>query len=149
MLSGNAAVIYEFFCRRSTVKLAVRKQRRPLPFFMGLAVFFLLLSIFPDSAIYALMAAGAVGALATVYFRPDLWPQVAASAFIFGLLYFLFLFLGIQIFRGVIQDFYNFKNLWGILVWGVPLEEIVVAFFAGAFWSTSYEFIKSYKERRL
>jgi len=149
MVSGIAAVVYEFLCRRKTVKMVARKQRFPLPFLVSLAVFSLLLYIFPDSAIYALMAGGAAGALAMVYFRPDLWRQVVAGAFIFSLLYFFALFLDIQIFTGVVQDFYNLKNLWGILVLGVPLEEIVVAFFAGAFWSTSYEFIKSYKERRL
>ncbi len=149
LVAGIAAVVYEFLYRRKTVKMVVKKYFRFLPFLMSLAVFCLLLIFLPDSAIYDLMVAGAAGAMTMVYFRPDLWPQVAASAFIFGLLYFFTLFLDIQIFPGVVQNFSDIKNLWGILVLGVPLEEIVVAFFAGALWSTSYEYIKSYKEIRL
>jgi len=149
LMAGIVSVVYEFLWRKKTAKSRVKKHIRYLPFLIGAAVFCLMLFIFPDSAIYALIAGGAAGALATIYLRPDLWPQVIASAFIFSLLYFLVLFLVNQIFFGMVQNFYNLKNTWGILVFGLPLEELAVAFFAGAFWSTFYECAKSYKERRL
>jgi len=149
MMAGIAAVVYEFLYRRKTVRLPVKKHFRYLPFLISLAVLCLLLFLFPDSAIYDFMAAGVAGALVTVYFRPDLWRQVAASALLFSLLYLFVLFLVNQLFTGVVGNFYNLKDIWGIFVLGVPLEEIVVTFFVGSFWSTSYEYLKSYRERRL
>ena len=149
LMAGLAAVTYEFFRRRKTIKTTGRQYFRYAPFLAGLAVFCLLFWLWPGNAVYELMAASAIGALATVYFRPDLWGQMAASAFIFSLIYFLVLFLVSGLFPGLIQNFYDLKNTWGILALGVPLEEVVVAFFAGAFWSTFYEFAGSYRVKKL
>ena len=49
----------------------------------------------------------------------------------------------------IVKYFYNLKNTWGILVLGIPLEEIGVVFFAGAFWSTIYEYTKAYREKKI
>jgi hypothetical protein len=119
------------------------------PLLAGIICFSALTFLFPSKAIYNFMAAGVVSALAVIWLRRDLLKQAAASALIFSLFYFAGLFLVNQIFTGMVQNFYNLKNTWGILVLGIPLEEPLVAFFVGAFWSTSYEFIKSYNERRL
>lgn len=93
------------------------------------------------------MIVGAAGALVTSYFRKDLSKQILASAFVFSFLYFAVFILVNFMFKGLVENFYNLKNTWGILVLGVPLEEIGVAFFAAAFWSTIYEYTKAYREK--
>ena len=52
-------------------------------------------------------------------------------------------------FSGFVEHSYNLKNTWNILILKVPLEEIVVAFFCGAFWSSVYEYTKNYRERKI
>ena len=100
-------------------------------------------------AIYNLMIVGAVGAAITAYQRPDLKKQMLATSIIFTFLYLCIFVLMNQIFPNMVSHFYNLKHMWGILILGVPLEEVAVAFFAGAFWSTIYEYTKVYREKRV
>lgn len=148
-MAGIASVIYEFLWKEKPVKLAHGgRSHFWLVFFIPLG--FVVLSIlFPLMAVYNLMIVGAVGVIITAYLRRDLWRQIYISAFIFSFLYLSVLVSVNFIFNGFVEHFYNLRNTWGILVLGIPLEEIGVAFFAGAFWSTIFEFTKAYRERKL
>ena len=149
LMSGIVSVIYEFLARRRTKKMKSSRKFHLLPLLLGVICFFVLTLLFPSEAIYNFIVAGVVGGLAVVWLRPDLLKQAAFSALIFSLFYFAVFFLINQIFSGFVASFYNFENISGVLVLGVPLEEIAVAFFAGGFWSVSYEYVKSYREKRL
>jgi hypothetical protein len=149
VMAGIASVIYEFLRKEKPVRLV--HGGRP---HFGLLVFALLayvaLSIsFPSKAIYNLMIVGAIGAIATIYLRKDLWRQIVGSAFIFSFLYFGVFVLVNFIFNGFVEHVYNLKNTWGVLVFGIPLEEIGVVFSVGAFWSTIYEYTKAYREKKI
>jgi len=72
-----------------------------------------------------------------------------ASAFLFSAFYFGIFFVAVQVFSNAVSRFYNFPNIWGVLIFGVPLEEIIIGFIGGAFWSVLYEYAKSYKEVEL
>jgi len=148
VMAGIVSVVYEFLRKERLVKLN-RGGRAHfwLIFFIPL-VYVAMSILFPLKAIYNLMIAGAIGAAITAYLRRDLWKQICASAFIFSLLYFGVLILLDALFKGFVEHFYNLKNTWGILILGIPLEEIGVVFFAGAFWSTIYEYTKAYRERK-
>ncbi len=149
VVAGIASVIYEFLRKKKPVKLAYGgRSHFWLLVFIPLAYVALSIS-FPSKAVYNLMIVGVVGIIITVYLRRDLWKQIFASAFIFSFLYFGVFVLVNLIFKGLVEHFYNLKNTWGILVLGVPLEEIGVAFFAGAFWSTIYEYTKAYREKKV
>lgn len=146
-MAGIASVIYEFLLKKKLVK-STRGEHSHfwLLFFIPLA--YAAMTFFsPSKAIYNLMIVGAIGAAITAYLRRDLWKQIFASAFIFSFLYLLIFVLVNLMFKGLVEHFYNLKNTWGILVLGIPLEEILAAFFAGAFWSTIYEYTKSYREK--
>ena len=148
-IAGIASVIYEFLRKKKPVKLA--HGGRPhfwLLFFIPLAYVAMSIS-FPSKAIYNLMIVGATGVIVTTYLRRDLWKQIFASAFILSFLYFGIFVLVNLIFEGLVEHSYNLKNTWGILVLGIPLEEIGVVFFAGAFWSTIYEYTKAYREKKI
>src|SRR3989338_252593 len=148
VMAGIVSVVYEFLRKERLVKLN-RGGRAHfwLIFFIPL-VYVAMSILFPLKAIYNLMIAGAIGAAITAYLRRDLWKQICARAFIFSLLYFGVLILLDALFKGFVEHFYNLKNTWGILILGIPLEEIGVVFFAGAFWSTIYEYTKAYRERK-
>ena len=149
VMAGIASVIYEFLRKKKPVKLVCGgRSHFWLLFFIPLAYAAMSIS-FPSKAIYNLMIVGAAGAIVTAYLRRDLWKQIFASAFIFSFLYLGIFVLINLIFKGLVEHFYNLKNTWGILVLGIPLEEIGVAFFVGAFWSTIYECTKAYREKKI
>jgi hypothetical protein len=149
MMTGVASVIYEFLRKKKPIKIA-RGARSHFWLLISIPLAFVTLSVlFPSKAIYNLMIVGAAGTAATAYLRRDLRKQIIASAFIFSFLYFGAFVLINFMFQGLVEHFYNLKNTWGILVLGVPMEEIGVAFFAGAFWSTLYEYTKAYRERKI
>lgn len=145
VMSGISAVAYQFLNKKKKVKLASSK-RRHLGFLFLVIVTYIISSILsPENSVYYLMLAGAAGAILTGFYRPDLRQQILASAFLFSFIYFVVFVVINLVFKGWVQEFYHLKNTWGILVLGVPLEEIGVAFFAGSFWSTIYEYTKSYR----
>lgn len=146
VVTGVASVIYEFLQKKKTVKLVYAGRSHFWLLFFAPIAFVAMSILFPSKAIYNLMIVGAIGATITIYLRRDLWKQIFASAFIFSFFYFGTFVLVNFIFRGLVENFYNLKNTWGILILGIPLEEIGVAFFAGAFWSTIYEYTKAYRE---
>jgi hypothetical protein len=148
LMAGIASVIYEFLWKKNPVKLVGRSRAHLwLIFFISFTCVAMSV-LFPLKAIYNLMIIGAVGAIITAYLRRDLLKQIFASAFIFSFFYFGIFVLVNLIFPGSVEHSYNLKNTWAILILGVPLEEIVGAFFFGAFWSTIYEYTKDYREEK-
>ncbi|MDQ5893179.1 MAG: hypothetical protein QG640_190 [Patescibacteria group bacterium] len=145
LMASLAAVIYQFLFKRKAPK-PKRSNHHHIVLLLATPILYVILSvIFPLHAIYNVMIVGAAGALATAYLRKDLRKQILTSAYLFSLLYLGVFVLVNLICDGWVGRFYNLENTWGILIWGVPLEEIAVAFFAGAFWSTIYEYTNSYR----
>jgi len=149
VMAGLASVIYEFFYKEKPVKLVHGGGPHFWLLLVTTLAFVGLSMLFPTKAIYNLMLIGAAGAIVTIYLRRDLWKQIIASGFIFSFLYLGIFALVNFIFSGFIEHAYNLKNTWGILVLGIPLEEMAGAFFAGAFWSSLYEYTKAYREQKL
>jgi hypothetical protein len=149
IMTGLASVIYEFIWKEKPVKLARAGRFRFWLIFLILPAYAAMSILFPLKAIYNLMIVGAAGTVVIAYWRKDLRKQIFASAFIFTLLYFGVFVLVNLIFKGWVGYFYNLNNTWGILVLGIPLEELGVAFFAGAFWSAIYEYTKDYRGRKI
>jgi len=149
IVTGIASVIYEFIEKEKPVKMTSKNVSHFWLIITIIFSFVLLSILFPSKAVYNLMIVGAVGAIITIYLRRDLWKQILASAFIFSFLYFGVFVLVNLMFKGLVENFYVLENTWGILVLGVPLEEIAVAFSVGAFWSTIYEYTKSYREKKI
>ncbi|KKS65330.1 MAG: hypothetical protein UV40_C0021G0033 [Parcubacteria group bacterium GW2011_GWA1_42_7] len=145
LMSGIVSVIYEFLEGIRTKRVSGKKKKFGfLPLFLAMASFFVLVLLFSLEAIYGFMLAGLIGALGILYLRRDLLKQISFSAFFFAFFYFAVFFLTIKIFPGIVEVFYNLENTWGVLVLGVPLEELAVGFFVGAFWSAFYECAQSY-----
>ena len=152
-VGGLAVVIYEGLFRtehqpmRPAEKHEVRHKYHLWALVSG-PVLFVAFVIFTDwnpiySAFIALMAAG----LFAWYCRPDLKKKMIVSAFLFlGLYVFYFLTL-IILYPGYVERVWNLKALSGILILGIPLEELMFAFGVGFLWSSYYEHFTWHKVR--
>src|SRR3989344_1338804 len=86
-----------------------------------------------------------VGGVAAVFCRPDLLKKTFIGGLLFLALYFLFFLSFNLIYPYAIESFWNLKAISGILLLGVPLEELIFAFTFGMMWSGVYEHVMHYK----
>ena len=142
---GLASTLYDELTGRATVpmSLTARHARRhrlhewalaaPLPVFFGLGV------LTPLNPIYVTEAALAAGALATVACRPDLWRRTLLGAGIFLALYFLYFVSLVSVHPTYVRQVWNLHALSGVLIAGIPLEELLFAVTLGSMWAALYE----------
>jgi hypothetical protein len=97
------------------------------------------------SAIAALTGAGIV----IIAIRPDLFHRMAISAGIFLGFYFVFFLTLIAAAPGYVERVWNIPALTGILIGGIPLEELLFAVGFGFCWSGLYEFILRRRVQRV
>lgn len=143
-IGGIGAVLYNVLTGRRLVAVSAheRHHRRhrfhkfalALPFVLFPALYFL-----PWNPIYAGIAAMAAGATANVLCRPDLKLNTLVGGLLFLAFYTVFL-LGLKwTAPGYIEQVWNLKALSGVLVYGLPLEELLFGFCFGLFWTGLYE----------
>lgn len=80
-----------------------------------------------------------VGGLFSLYCRHDLWRKMLVSAFIFLGLYFLYFLTLVALYPRYVEIVWNLSAVSGVLVIGVPLEELLFAASFGFLWSSIYE----------
>ena len=91
--------------------------------------------------IYSAILALTVGGLSAAYCRPDLARRMMAGAGVFGLFYFGFFLTLVQSHPNYVEQVWNLDAVSGILLLGVPAEEILFALALGFLWSSAYEHI--------
>ncbi len=100
---------------------------------------FPILYFLPWNMIYAGIAAMTAGAIATVLCRPDLKANTLAGGVLFLAIYTIFL-LGLKWSApGYIEQVWNLEALSGVLIYGLPLEELLFGFSFGLVWTGIYE----------
>lgn len=145
LVGGIATFLYDYIHRK---KIKIKKNRKhhvraPIIGFFIAIVFAL---ITQANIIYALMVFGIVGAASIWIERKDLIKNSLFGGFAFLIIYFLAFLLFNWIFPGFISQAYNLKNLSGILVLTVPLEELLYAISFGLIWSPIYEYAHGEKD---
>lgn len=151
-VGGIGTVLYGTIFKVKHKKVSKQEMHKKRHRFHKLAVispaviFFPLHFLIELNPIYTASISMLVGGLATVLCRPDLKKNVLVSGSFFMILYFLFFLLINLIFPHFI-NFWNLEVLSGVLVLGVPLEELVFAFTFGMFWSSVYEHVLWYKTK--
>lgn len=81
-------------------------------------------------------------ALGTAWCRPDLTDLIKKGAVLFAGLYFaIFLITFVWLFPGYVEMVWKLSDLTGVLILGVPLEELLFAAALGAMWGSIYEHI--------
>ncbi len=97
--------------------------------------------------IYSASIAMLIGGIATILCRPDLKKKIIVGGILFLCLYFIFFLFFNLVYPGVVQEVWNLSAISGILVFGVPFEELLFAFTFGMMWSSVYEHILWYRTK--
>ena len=146
-IGGIAVVLYELLFKirhMSVYKMehaSARHRFHLWTILLAPAILILLLLTTNLNSIYSSIIAMMVGGLATWYCRPDLKKKMITSAFIFLVLYFFYFLTLIAISPGYVEQVWNLKAISGILIVGIPLEELLFAISFGFIWSSIYEHV--------
>ncbi|MBI2102623.1 hypothetical protein HYT55_02195 [Candidatus Woesearchaeota archaeon] len=152
-IGGIGAVLYKllFPVRHQKVRAEERQQKSVshwLALFSPFVIFIPLFLLTTINPIYSASIAVFFGSIATLFCRPDLKQKVLGGGLLFFSLYFIFFFLFTLFYPDIIVQVWNISALSGIVLWGVPLEELLFAFTFGMFWSSIYEQMMWYKLKR-
>ncbi len=153
-VGGIIAVIYELFMQGK-----VKHQRLCNcfsgeilhGFVLGIGVVAVFASYFllKINFMYAVYLGIITDIILIIFTRPDLIKKIIYSGLMFGLLYFLFFSVFSLLAPGFIKH-WNLTNLSGVVLLGVPIEEILWAIGTGSLLGPIYEYLLSIKlnERR-
>lgn len=143
-IGGIGAVLYNAVTAKQARPVPAHERRAghhrfhhialALPFLAFPVLYFL-----PWNPIYAGIAAMTVGAVACVLCRPDLAANTLTGGFLFLGIYTVFL-LGLEWSApGYVGQVWNLPALSGLLIHGLPMEELLFGFSFGLFWTGLYE----------
>ncbi len=144
-IGGLAVILYEKFFKNQHQLMSSRERRSTRHRFHIWAllsaplIFIILLLVSPLNPIYSAIIALLLGGLATWYCRPDLKQKMLVSALIFSALYFVYFLTLIAVSPNYVEQVWNLKAISGVLIMGIPLEELLFAFSFGFMWSSIYE----------
>ena len=147
-VGGIAAVLYETLLQKHLRK--AREKRRITKehvvfLIILLFIFFVFFSFLFKTFMHAVIVSMALGGLVIMFFRKDLIKETFVGGFLFFLLYFLVLFfVNTFLFPGWVSHTWNVEQLSGILILGIPLEELLWAFTFGFLWAPLYEYLCGY-----
>jgi hypothetical protein len=146
-IGGIAVVIYERIHRSSheQIKMPERHLSRHRYHLISILsspiIFFALFFATPLNPIYSAIIAMLVGGLFSWYCRPDLKKKMLTSALMFLVIYFIYFLTLIALYPEYVEQVWNLKAISGILILGIPLEELLFALGFGFIWSSIYEHI--------
>ena len=148
-LGGITAVGYEVFWRKHHRCACDLKTTWVLPILalVGLGLMAFLFHGLGWNSIYASIVSFAVLAVGLFLIRPALLPAALGSGLVLAGVMFIFYVVYQQIYPGIIQDWWKLENISGILIWGVPLEELLWGFSWGMIAGPLYEFSAKLKLR--
>lgn len=144
-IGGIAVILYEIIFRTAHARISAVLRHSPshryhlwaiLSAPIIFAALFLTTSLNP---IYTSVIALIFGGVATWYCRPDLMKKMTAGGLLFLGLYFLYFLTLTVMYPGYVERVWNLEVISGVLVAGVPLEELTFAFSFGFLWSSIYE----------
>jgi hypothetical protein len=143
-IGGIGSVLYNALARRelhpvpATERYATRHRLHALalmtPYFS-----FPLLYALPWNVIYAGITALAIGATLNVLCRPELGRKTLLGGSLFLVLYAAFMAVLVAFAPGYIDQVWNLGDLSGVLIAGIPLEELAFGFAFGTYWAGLYE----------
>jgi hypothetical protein len=150
-IGGIASAIYGSIYKIKYEKMSrhekhSKKHRYHLIFLFSPAIVFFILWLFTElNPIYSASIAMFIGGLAAATCRPDLKKKTLIGGFLFLVLYFFFFLFFNIVYPGAVESFWNLSAISGILVIGVPLEELLFAFTLGMLWTNIYEHVLGYR----
>jgi len=145
-IGGIGAIAYHALAQRrmQPVTHAERHGRRHALHRLAVAAPFVVfppLYLAPWNPIYAGIVALAVGGVCNMLCRPDLVRNTLVGGALFLGLYAAFMLLLIVSAPGYIEAVWNLRALSGILVGGIPIEELAFGLAFGLYWAGVYEHV--------
>src|SRR6266496_2893559 len=143
-IGGIGAVLYNSLTKQDLVPMSEAEKQHRLHRFHRVAllapfVAFVPLYLLPWNPIYPSIACLAICAIAAFICRPDLKGKTFVGGFLFLVLYAVFM-LGLRLsVPGYIEQVWNLPRLSGMLIYGIPLEELLFGFAFGLYWTGVYE----------
>ncbi len=150
-IGGIGSIIYEAIFKSKHRKMNLREKHHQrhkyhiLSLFSPVIVFLPLFLFTRLNPIYSASLAMLAGGIAAMFCRPDLKKKIVYGGTSFLFLYFMFFMFFNNLYLYAVERFWNLSSLSGILIFKVPLEELIFAFTFGMMWSSIYEHIKWYK----
>jgi len=147
-IGGLAVILYDRIFGAKSVKMRRSEMSRRRHHYHTAAlltapVVFIALYLATDlNPIYVTVFALLSGGVATWFCRPDLKTKMLFSAVIFTLIYASYFLSLVFVFPDYVPRIWNTRNLMGIALLGIPLEELLFAATFGFYWSTVYEHVK-------
>ena len=144
-IGGIAVILYQRIFRNKEAPMSASEHRSPRHRFHLIAllsapvIFVILLVATSLNPLHSAIIAMIIGGLAAWYCRPDLKKKMIVSAFLFLGLYFVYFLTLLAISPGYVERVWNLKAISGILILGIPLEELLFALSFGFIWSSIYE----------
>lgn len=138
-VGGIATFVYEYFCKK---KIKIKKHykhhiRAPI---VGILVAILFGIIFNFNLIYTFIVFGLAGAISIWIERKDLIKHSLFGGLSFMIIYFIAFLLFNLIFPDFITRVYNLENLSRVMIFTVPIEELLYAISFGLIWAPIYEY---------
>ena len=143
-IGGIGVVFYNAVTRRGFVPMPSHERHQSrhrwhrTALYMPL-VLFVPLYLLPWNPIYAALASFVAGAAASAVCRPDLAMKTMIGGFLFLALYWVFMLALRSSAPGYIESVWNLPALTGVLIGGIPLEELLFGFTFGTYWASVYE----------
>ncbi len=149
---GIAAVIFEVLSRkmfsgRKTHAHHWKKMIVPI-YAAGTALFIIPTVLFSWNPIYTSALAVVVFLLPLALYRRDLLPEACISGVLMMLLTFVGFKLVFIFFPDIIPLWWKLPNLSGIMLSGIPIEEMLESFVVGFFGGPFYEFFNGLRLKR-
>lgn len=143
-IGGVGVVLYDFVAgavlrpiERAEHRAKRHRHHRTALFAPFIA--FPVLLLIPWNVIYPAIVAMLVGGAATVACRPDLKSKTLIGGGLFAGYYGIFMLLLEWSAPGYIERVWNLPALSGVMIGGIPLEELLFGFAFGTYWSGIYE----------
>lgn len=143
-IGGVGAVLYSALTGAHRQPVGTLERHHPLHrhHYLALAAPLVSFPVFyalPWNPIYAAIAAMVIGGIANIWCRPDLKRKTWIGAALF-LAYYAVFFVGlVQLWPGYVEHVWNLTELSGVVIGGVPLEELLFAASFGLYWAGAYE----------
>jgi len=144
-IGGLAAVIYEKMhpvAHRRMPPARIRGSRHTYhtAALLSAPVLFILLLLYSDlNPIYAASLALLAGGIFSWYCRPDLKRKMITGSLAFLALYVAYFSTLNLAYPGYVEAVWNLDAVSGVLVAGIPIEELLFALSFGFLWSSIYE----------
>jgi hypothetical protein len=143
-IGGIGAVLYNALTHRKFVPVAACEKEQRRHRFHKLAlwspyVLFAGLYVLPWNPIYPAILCLMIGGITSSLCRPELTLRSLLGGLLFLALYTIFMLGLVWVTPGYIPMVWNLPALSGILIGGIPLEELFFGFSFGWYWTGVYE----------